>query len=359
MAKLPSAPIQSPPEPSSVSADAVAFGKLVPAIDLLKIFSDTQWEEFVLEWADSLKNEYVRVERCGGAGDMGRDVIAMVDPDTDTWDNFQCKHHGAPLAPHDIWTELGKLVFYTRRGDYGYPRRYSFVAPRGAGTKLSNLLKKPDQLRAGLIDNWDTHCRTRIAETEAIELDEALRGYIETLDFSIFDAVPPLRILDGHAKTRWHVARFGGGLPERPPTPVPPSEPAAHETVFVQELFRAYGDHLKKPIAILTDLDSGDLHAHYGEARLEFYSAESLRTFSRDTLPPGAFERLQDDVHSGIGDDLRDDRHADGYRRVVAVVKTARLLPLDAHAVHGRMSIRDRGGICHQLVNDRKIRWVK
>jgi hypothetical protein len=312
----------------------VAFGKLIPPIDQLKIISSTQWEEFVLEWADSLRTEYARVERSGGAGDMGRDVIGIPDTASDIWDNFQCKHYGSPLAPHDIWTELGKLVFYTRRGDFTYPRRYSFVAPQGAGTMLSNLLRKPESLRAGLLENWAAHCRTKITLTEKVELDESLRVYIAALNFSIFDAVPPLRILDGHAKTRWHAARFGGGLPERPPVLTPPTQPAAHETVFVQELLSAYGDHLKQPIAVPSDLDSNDLRAHYGEARVEFYSAESLRTFSRDTLPPGAFERLQDDVHSGIGDDLRDDRYEDGYRRVVAVVKTARLLPLAAHAVH-------------------------
>jgi hypothetical protein len=359
MTKLTSAPLPSPPDPASVSGDAVAFGILIPPIDRLKIFSDTQWEEFVLEWAHSLTTDYARVERCGGAGDMGRDVIAIVDLASGIWDNFQCKHHGSPLAPTDIWTELGKLVYYTRRGNYTYPRRYSFVAPQGAGPKLSNLLKKPESLRAGLLDNWDAHCRTKITATETIDLDAALRAYIAGLDFSIFDTVPPLRILDGHARTRWYASRFGGGLPERPPVPAPPAEPTEHETIFVQELLAAYGDHLKKPVVVPSDLDSSDLRAHYGEARLEFYSAESLRTFSRDTLPPRAFERLQDDVHSGIGDDLRDDRHEDGYRRVVAVVKTARLLPLGAHAVHGRMSIRDRGGICHQLVNDRRFRWVK
>jgi hypothetical protein len=359
MTRLASAPIQSPPAPPNLSANAVAAGLPVPPIDRLKIFSSTEWEEFVLEWADSLRDDYVRVERCGGAGDMGRDIIAVVDPASETWDNFQCKHYGARLAPDDIWTELGKLIYYTRRGDYAYPRGYYFVAPQGAGNKLSKLLKNPEQLRAGLLERWDTHCRTKITDTDDVELDAALRTYIASLDFSIFDAIPPLRILDGHAKTRWHVARFGGGLPERPAATPPPTHPAAHETVFVHELLAAYADHLKKPVSALSDLDSADLRAHYGEARLEFYSAESLRTFSRDTLPPGAFDRLQEDVHSGIGDELRDDRHADGYRRVVAVVRTARVLPLDAHAVHGRMSIRDRGGICHQLVNDGKFRWVK
>jgi len=91
---------------------------------------------------------------------------------------------------------------------------------------------------------------------------------------------------------------------------------------------------------------------------VEFYSAEGLRAFSRDTLPPDEFDKLQDEVHSCIRDDLRGE-HADGYRRAVAVVKGARMLPLTNHALSSRIHSRDKGGICHQLVNDGKFRWVK
>lgn len=356
----PTFPLPSPPAPAAcASADLVLAGHPIPAIDRVKLFSDRQWEDFVLEWADSLRERYERVDRCGGAGDMGRDVIATIKGGSGAWDNYQCKHYRDSLKPTDIWIELGKLAFYTRRGDYTYPRRYYFIAPQGAGTKLSNLMKKPADLRAGLIANWDAYCREAITTTQTVELDAALKAHIDGLDFSIFDAIPPLRIIDGHSKTRWHVARFGGGLPARPPPLAPPVIPGGTETVFVRELYRAYGDHLKRDVTDVADLaQSGDLREHFGDARLEFYSAESLRTFSRDTLPPGEFEKLQEEVHSGIRDEVRGD-HADGYRRVVAVVKTARTLPLAGHALHVRMSVRDHGGICHQLANDGKVRWVK
>lgn len=359
MTKATTVPLPLPPAPASVSADVVLAGQPIPAIDRIKLFSDKQWEAFVLEWADSLRDQYARVDRCAGAGDMGRDVIATVKDRNGAWDNYQCKHYKESLKPIDIWLELGKLVYYTRRGNYTYPRRYFFIAPQGAGTKLSNLLKKPGELRAGLIANWDAYCRSAITSTTVVDLDSTLKAHINGLDFSIFDATPPLRIIDGHAKTRWHVARFGGGLPPRPPTAMPPNEPADTETTFVRELFHAYGDHLKRPVDVVADLTHAPaLREHFGDARLEFYSAESLRTFSRDTLPPGEFEKLQAEVHDGIRDEVRSD-HADGYLRVVAVVKTARTLPLAGHALHGRMSVRDHGGICHQLANDRKVWWVR
>lgn len=352
-------PIPEPEPPLPVPADAVASGPPIPAIERIKLFSDSQWEEFVLEWVDSLRVDYLRVERCAGAGDMGRDIIATIRKGSGDWDNYQCKHYREPLAPTQIWVELGKLAYYTLRGDFTYPHRYFFVAPQGAGTKLSNLLKKPEELRVSLLLNWDTYCRDSITSKTAIELDAKMRAHINEMDFSIFEAIPSLRIIDAHAKTRWYVARFGGGLPSRPATTLPPSEPSTSEAVFVRELFAAYSDHLKQPVNAINDLTGdSDLHEHFCDSRLEFYSAESLRTFSRDTLPPGAFEQLQDEVHVGIKNELRG-VHSDGYRRVIAVVRSAQSLLLRGHALYMRMGVRDFGGICHQLANDGKVRWVK
>jgi hypothetical protein len=357
----PPKPIPQPPElPLGLAADIVASGLPVHPEDRVRLFSPDQWERFVQEWVDSLRNEYELVERCGGAGDMGRDVIATVRGGKGAWDNYQCKHYERALTPGDVWVELGKLAYYTLKGEYSYPRRYYFVAPQGVGPKLSNLLKKPHKLRSDLLANWDKACRAEITKTEVVECDAAMKAHIASLDFSIFQTTPLLRIIEGHAKTRWYVARFGGGLPPRPEPLVPPNVPAPNEAVFVGELRLAYAQHLKQDVK---DLEAGlaardDLREHLHDARVEFYSAEGLRTFSRDRLPQGEFEKLQDEVHSGIKDDVRA-LHADGYQRVLAVVKTARALQLTSNPLITRIHTRDRGGICHQLANDAKVRWVK
>lgn len=343
----------------TTSADVVTAGLPIPPIERIRIFSDSQWEDFVLEWADSLRDQYGTVERCGGAGDMGRDIIAFDKANPVIWDNYQCKHYKDGLTPGHIWVELGKLVYYTHINEYTYPRKYFFVAPQGAGTKLSNLLRKTDKLKAQLIDNWEKHCKNGITSTAVVDLDATLRAYLDGLDFSIFEAAPPLRIIDQHAKTRWYAARFGGGLPARPKVIAPPATVAAHEVTYVRSLLDAYGDHLQCALTTVADLGAhDDVREHFNDARLEFYSAEALRAFSRDTLPPGAFEDLQNELHGGIKEEMRG-AHSDGYRRVLSVVKTAKLLPITDHALKERLSTHDRGGICHQLANDGKVQWVK
>lgn len=342
-------------KPTQVNVDTVASGKPVLPIDRIRIFSSDEWEEFVLEWAHSLQDKYSSVERCGGSGDMGRDVIGISD--NGDWDNYQCKHYDHPLYPSDIWLELGKIVYYTYTGEYTYPKKYYFVAPQGAGTSLSNLLRKPEDLRLQLLEEWPSKCADKIA-IDPVPLDEKLRVYINSLDFSIFGSLPPLHLIEDHARTRWHVPRFGGGLGTRPTPPEPPTNPSTEEATYVRALLDAYEDHLNVDVedpSELPDLNEG-IAGHFKDSRLEFYSAESLRTITRETLPAGIYESLQDEVFDGIRDDIRA-RHPDAYERVLRVVRTARMLQMTSSPLTTHLTIRDRGGICHQLVNDERFTW--
>jgi hypothetical protein len=351
------APLPAPSAPVPSGTDVVA-GPLIPPIDHLKLYDGERWEQFVLEWADALRAEYEAIEQHGGAGDLGCDVVAYLRGGAGAWANYRCKHYDHRLTPSDIWVEIAKLIVHTQRGTLTVPRRYVFVAPQGAGTKLAKLLRKPDELRVGLLAAWDKNCRTRVTSGAPIELDGALRAYIDAFDFSVFSALPPLRLIEEHAQTRWHVARFGSGLPARPPAAAPPPAPVPTEAGYVDELLGAYGEHVGAAIGSVAELDAhASLAEHFGDSRIAFYSAEGLRVFSRDTLPPGSFARLQDDVHAGIKNDVRHP-HADGYARVLAATKTAQSLALTAHALGTSATVPDRHGICHQLANDGKVRWT-
>ncbi len=149
-------------------APTPASSTIVPAIDFLRVFSPGQWEDFALEWAHSLKSRYQRVERCGGAGDLGRDIVAFVSDDE--WHNYQCKHYKDPLQPNQVVLELGKLCYYVHEKAFSAPSEYYFVAPQGAGNSLSLLFKKPEDLRARLIKDWTTKCEEHITSTKKVPL---------------------------------------------------------------------------------------------------------------------------------------------------------------------------------------------
>ena len=102
MLEVETKPLPSPSGPTNVRPEVVLSGQPIPPIERIRIFSDRQWEEFILEWADSLHHNYDRVSRCGGAGDMGRDIVANCKGTRGDWDNFQCKHYKEPLTPSDI-----------------------------------------------------------------------------------------------------------------------------------------------------------------------------------------------------------------------------------------------------------------
>jgi len=350
-------PLPQPSESEALSADHLITGQPITPIQRIRLFSAQDWEEFVYEWVDSLRQEYSEVLHSGGAGDFGRDVVAFV-MDSDEWDNFQCKHYDHRLYPGDVWVEIGKLLYYVHSGAFTYPRRYHFVAPQGVGTTLSNLLRQPNLLRQKLFEAWDNHCKKQITSTTDVALEGSLRSLAETVDFSIFRAVQPLQLIKQHASTRWHIARFGGGLPQRPPVLLPPNDLQAGEINYVEQLLRAYTDREKANIETVDHLRNfALLFDHFCRSREDFYSAESLRSFSRDTLPPGEFERLQDEIFHGIVDVARA-FHSDGYARVLQTTMAARTLQIIAHALVSRLYTRDRSGICHQLANEDRLRWV-
>ncbi len=358
VSKLETRPLPAVAPPSgTLPPDIVATGLPIPEIERVRIMSPAQWEDFVLEWAHSLEARYVSVERCAGAGDMGRDVVGYVGEEPDSpWDNFQCKHYDHMLTPGDIWVELGKLCYYTYIGAYSIPRVYTFVAPRGAGNKLSRLLRDPESLRRGLLTQWDSHCRRGILSSQEIPLEDSLRGYIETFDFSQIRAASPLTIIEQHRATPWHAARFGGGLGVRPPVPSPPAYPAPNEAIYVRALLDAYEERVGTIISSPDILQDAELTKHFSRSRREFYSAEALREFSRDNVPSGTFDELLEEVHDGIID-VVESQHRDAVERVLQVVRQAKALPLTANALVPRVTTTDRGGMCHQLANDRRVRW--
>ena len=355
--------IPPPVAPTAVlCADEASSGPPIPPQQRLFLYSADQWEGFIHEWAHfCLKKLYKKVERFSGAGDRGIDVAGFTDDLKlqGVWDNYQCKHFDHGLQPNDIWPEIGKILWYSYKQEYRAPRCYFFVAPRGAGTKLSGYLNNTRKLKEELIEQWDKHVRHAIADKQEIPLTGEFLDYVNAFDLSIFASQSPLQIIEDHKNCPHHVARFGGGLPSRPTPGKPPTEIAPGESRYVAQLLRAYAEHKKAAALDIAALKSWPtLTQHFGRQRESFYHAESLRVFARDTVPEGTFESLQEDIYSGVVD-VHDADHADGYVRVCEVLKASRELQLTSNALLTRAKPKDRDGICHQLANEDRLKWTK
>ncbi|SFN99901.1 hypothetical protein SAMN05443579_101218 [Variovorax sp. PDC80] len=354
--------INKPPSPATaVTATQVANGPVIPPQQRLLTYSPDEWEGFVEEWAYyCLATKYKHVLRFSGAGDMGIDVAGFVDDKRleGVWDNYQCKHYDHAIRLGDVWVEFGKVIWYSSSGKYTAPRRYYFVSPFGAGTSLSRLFANATKLREEVIANWDKHVKDAITSTQEVPLDAKLRAYVDAFDFSIFDAKTALQLVDDHRTAPVHAARFGGGLPIRPASGKPPQEVAVAESRYATQLLGAYGEHTGTIVTDPSALSVPKLKDHFRRQREAFYEAESLRVFARDSVPPGTFESLLDDIHDGVVD-THDANHADGYEKVCAVTKAARDMQITANALITCTNPKDRDGICHQLVNEDRLRWTR
>jgi hypothetical protein len=337
-------------------------GPPITPLQRLELFSADEFEEFVEEWAFGfVQNEYVHVQRSAGAGDKGRDIIGyMGDLASDApRDVYQCKHYDDALTPSVIWVELGKLCYYSFRGDYRVPRRLYFIAPKGVGAKLHGFIEDPVALRTQLIKEWPTSCQKQITKECQVIMEGDLRAYVEAFDFSIIGYKSPLQVIQEHSQTEYHALRFGGLRLSPLPETEPPSEIGAHEARYVEQLYEAYSDHKRSAVACPTDLDHHPvLKKHFYRARVSFYRAEALRVMGRDASVDGCeFDKLQQDIFDGVVDVAEGD-HKDGLARVKATTNAAHVVPLDAHVLYETVRIHHRHGICHQLANEDKLIWV-
>lgn len=342
------------------SSGHVQSGIPIPKPIRVKNFDPDEWEDFIEEWASSLKNAYVKVRRFGGSGDCGVDVAGFCTGKgfEGEWDNYQCKRYAHALRPGDIWVELGKIIYYSNIGEYTPPRKHYFVASLGVGTALEKLLNKPNELCKKLKENWGGYCKSGITSTKEIDLSGSLLSYVDSFDFSIFSSKSHVELIEAHSHTGFHAVRFGGGLPARPLPEVPPPAPASSESRYIRQLLDAYGDHLGSHIADINSLVAHSmLEKDFRRQRERFYHAEALRNFSRDTVPEGTFYELQNEIYHGVID-VTDSPHPNGYDRMKATVTQASSVALTANPLASVTKSQDRQGICHQLANEDRLKWV-
>jgi hypothetical protein len=346
--------------PSGPENGDIIFGMNIAPIDRLKTFSDKQFEEMVNEWAYSyLQNKYESVYLLGGAGDKGRDIIAYYDSTRSKSDIYQCKHYNAPLTPSEYWIEFGKLCYYTFINDYKIPVNYYIIASQGVGQKLRTYIDGNKNINKGLISNWDKNCRNGITKEKEIILDSALKSYIEKFDFSIVKDIEPIKLLDQYEQTKWFKYRFGGGIPKRPKTEKPPVVIGDEEQKlqYIKELINVYCEYSDGKISDLAELKKDyRLFDHFSRQREDYYCSQSLKRFSRDQFIEDPYEDVKEEIYRSVIDICNKD-YPKCYERVNKTTSEARKISLDGNEL-GKINPSDKCGMCHELVNESKLKWV-
>lgn len=348
--------LEAPPVPS---APVSLAGPPVTPAQRIAFYSPDEWEDFIREWAIAVGEAYSQIKRLGGSNDKGADVAAFK---TDRgfegdWDCFQGKHYAKPLGWSDAFPEMLKIFAGTVSGHYVLPSIYAFLAPKGCGTGFNRLLSKPTDLRQKFLEELSSD--KGVAASLNASLRDQVRTLAETTDFAMFRSVELVDAIAAHRTTAYHVARFGGPLLPRPPATGAPTEIDEAEARYVAQLMDVYRE--ARPTG---DLAPNKLHteprfaAHFQRQRESFYSAESLRLHARDAVPPGTFEALQDDVHSGVIEIAEAD-HATSMARLTQVLQASAQVDLSAHALTTISQTDDRKGICHQLANEDRLTWMR
>jgi hypothetical protein len=357
---VPSAETAIPPplNPSEmITALAVATGTPISPLVRLTTWEASTWEEFTLEFVSCIKSKYVKVVRCGGGGDMGRDVIAYTPSG---WVNYQCKHYGDKLAVADVVLEVGKLIHYTYIKEYTLPEEYNFVSPKGSSTHLIKVIndKSGESLKREVLKRWEKLIKFNITSTTPVELTAELRKYIEdVVDFKIFDDIPPLKLIELHKATPYHEIRFGIYSLKRPlPANAPQNVDWGMEQNYIQALLEAFSEYKKSPINLSSLSGHQKLHAEFNSARNNYFCAASLDLFSRDWLPASSFQDLKEECYEAISPTVSL-TYPEGYTRYLKVCEATSKISYDSHPLKFYIKIQDKKGLVHHIVNDKKFVW--
>jgi hypothetical protein len=207
-------------------------------------------------------------------------------------------------------------------------------------------------------DNWNAHCRGNLIAGGDVPLAGPLLDHFESIDFDLFSSKSVVELIEQHSSTAFHAVRFGGGLPKRPASLMPPPAITASESRYIEQILEAYSDREGVNVDHSKVATDTELRLDFLRQRTRFFNAESLRNFARDTVPPGTFEQLQKDVLDGVVDACEGD-YEHGFARMRATMTHAAQLPLTSSPLVSVTQNSDKQGICHQLANDDQLVWVK
>lgn len=316
-------------------------------------------EAFVDEWISLKVKSYVQTERWSGPGDRGRDVVGYL---TDrrhegAWHNYQCKQLQSRLTTPNAILELGKIFMHAAAGEYSLPSHYVFVAPRGVVRGLNDLLSHPESFRQAVIDKWDSVCRDRLVESQAVPLTPAILENIRAFDFKEIEALDSAK-LEKDEQIRPLLVRWFNDDPGPAPHGIVPDEIQPEESSYLRQLVDAYSERVGAPfVDTLAALGHDRWGDHLRNQRTRYFDAASFKRFYRDSTPEQYLITLDEDIYQGVVDVYGED-YKDALARVDRVMAQAAVVtPSGILGRHARVQVKQ--GICHHFANEGRLLWKR
>ena len=137
------------------------------------------------------------------------------------------------------------------------------------------------------------------------------------------------------------------------------------EQIYINELCLAYGDAEGMDSFSTDNLSSfPDYSDDLEDRRIDFYAAETIRRGVlelKGSSLTGQFDVLKDETYNGVKDTARR-THPNGYERMLAVMEQAVIAPVTNYILSASpywISGKIKKGVCHHLVNDGKLTWIR
>ena len=153
-------------------------------------------------------------------------------------------------------------------------------------------------------------------------------------------------------------------LPRPANVPVP-AVATEDEQKYISELYLAYGDAEDMDSFSGKDLSSfPDYAEDLDDRRVDFYAAETIRRGVMELGSGGLanqFDVLKDETFVGVKDTAKR-THPNGFEHMLAVMEQAVVTPVTNYLLSTSpywISGKIKKGVCHHLVNDDKLTWVR
>ena len=148
------------------------------------------------------------------------------------------------------------------------------------------------------------------------------------------------------------------------PDVVIPKRIRQDEMVYVNQIYLAYSVKTGKKITKRVYVKKTDYDEHFDEQRKNYYYAETIHREIRDSVrkdEENSFEALKRQIATGISRAKRRP-YNDPVERMDAVTERASdviLAKKTEEDLHGWIGPEEKMGVCHMLVNEKKLKWVE